>query len=117
MIKLDSITNENNKENNERWPYIADHPYIECRKILRGEKKIIEGFKEKIFPIYCDETLEEEARYEEEEKSITNENGLINYKKLARLIDFKIRDLNDELVREYFLVQDLGSLLEKLQKS
>ena len=27
MIKLDSITNENNKEHNERWPYIADHPY------------------------------------------------------------------------------------------
>ena len=92
-------------------------PCKECRKILRGEKKIIEGFKEKIFPIYCDETLEEEARYEEEEKNITNENGLINYKKLARLIDFKIRDLNDELVREYFLVQDLGSLLEKLRKS
>ena len=27
MINLDSITNENNKENNEEWPYIPDHPY------------------------------------------------------------------------------------------
>ena len=27
MINLDSITNENNKENNEKWPYIPDHPY------------------------------------------------------------------------------------------
>ena len=27
MIKLDSITNENNKEQNEKWPYIPDHPY------------------------------------------------------------------------------------------
>ena len=27
MIILDSITNENNKEHNEKWPYIPDHPY------------------------------------------------------------------------------------------
>ena len=27
MINLDSITNENNKKHNERWPYISDHPY------------------------------------------------------------------------------------------
>ena len=27
MIHLDSITNENNKEHNEKWPYIPNHPY------------------------------------------------------------------------------------------
>ena len=27
MINLDSITNENNKEYNEKWSYIPDHPY------------------------------------------------------------------------------------------
>ena len=27
MINLDNITNENNKEHNEKWPYIPDHPY------------------------------------------------------------------------------------------
>ena len=27
MINLDSITNENNKEHNEEWSYIPDHPY------------------------------------------------------------------------------------------
>ena len=27
MINLDSITNENNKKNNGKWPYIPDHPY------------------------------------------------------------------------------------------
>ena len=35
MINLDSIANENNKEHNEKWPYIPHHPY----KIL-----IIGGF-------------------------------------------------------------------------
>ena len=27
MISLDSITNGNNKEDNEKWPYIPDHPF------------------------------------------------------------------------------------------
>ena len=27
MINFDSITNKNNKEQNEKWPYIPDHPY------------------------------------------------------------------------------------------
>ena len=27
MINLDNITNKNNKEHNEKWPYIPDHPY------------------------------------------------------------------------------------------
>ena len=28
MINLDSITNENNKKRNQKWPYIPNHPYI-----------------------------------------------------------------------------------------
>ena len=27
MINVDSITNENNKKHNEKWPYIPDHPH------------------------------------------------------------------------------------------
>ena len=27
MINLDSIVNENNKERNDKWPFIPDHPY------------------------------------------------------------------------------------------
>ena len=27
MVNLDSITNEKNKEHNEKWPYIPGHPY------------------------------------------------------------------------------------------
>ena len=27
MLNIESITNENNKEHNEKWPYIPDHPY------------------------------------------------------------------------------------------
>ena len=27
MINLDSITTNENKKHNEKWPYISDHPY------------------------------------------------------------------------------------------
>ena len=50
-------------------------------------------------------------------KNIRNENGLVDYKNLERLIDLKERDISDELVRKYFLVQYLGALLAKLIKS
>ena len=34
MINLDDITIENDKERNEKWPYIPDHPY---RILIIGE--------------------------------------------------------------------------------
>ena len=27
MINLDNIINDNNNNDNEKWPYIPDHPY------------------------------------------------------------------------------------------
>ena len=27
MLNLDDISNKNNKEHNNKWPYIPDHPY------------------------------------------------------------------------------------------
>ena len=63
-----------------------------------------------------DDEFEEQVTYEEEEKNIKNENGLIDYKRFERLTDLKERDISDELVRKHFLVQNLGALLEKLKK-
>ena len=85
--------------------------------MYKGREKIIEGFKNGIFPINYDDEEEEQTRYEEEENEIRNQNGLIDYKRLERLIDLKNRGINDELVRKYFQVQDLAALLEKLEKS
>ena len=33
MLNLDSITNENNKKHNEKWPYIPDHL---CKVLIIG---------------------------------------------------------------------------------
>ena len=82
---------------------------------MQGEKNIIEGFKNKIFRIHHDD---EDSRFENnDENDIRDNNGLIDYIKLESLIKIKERDINDQLVRKHFLVQDLRALLEKLNKS
>ena len=79
----------------------------------KGREKVIEGFKNGIFSFPHDD---EDSRFEDnDENDIWDNNDLINYKKLERLFNVKERDINDELVRKHFLVQDLGALLEKFK--
>ena len=75
---------------------------------------IINAFKNKIFPLNNGE--EEQSHFEDENK-IRYENGLIDYKKLDRLISLEEWDINNELVKKHFLVQDLGILLKNLRRS
>ena len=81
------------------------------KKFYKGREKIIEGFKNGIFPLNYDKE-EEQTRYEEEESNIRNENGLIDYKKLERLINIK----NRGIMMKHFQIQDMGALLNKLKK-
>ena len=39
MINLNSITNENNKKHNEKWPFIPDHPYRILVTVFSGSGK------------------------------------------------------------------------------
>ena len=87
-----------------------------AKNFFKAREKIIEGFKNCVFPLNYDEKEEQESRDKEEENKIRNENGLMDYKKLERLINLENRDINDELVRKRFLVQSLGTLLEKFKK-
>ena len=81
-----------------------------AKKNLQEEERIIEWFKNRIFPPNYDKREEQEPRDKEEE------NSFIDYKKHERLINLTERDINNELVRKHFSVQDLGPLLEKFKK-
>ena len=62
----------------------AKNKLLDNKNFYKGRKKIIEGFKNKIFPIYHDN----EGRFENnDEYDIRDINGLINYKKLERPIN------------------------------
>ena len=87
-----------------------------AKKIQKGREKVIEGFKNEIFPLNYDVEEKQKSRDREEENKIRNENGLIDYKKRDRLINLKKRDINNKLVRKHFQVQDLGTLSEKVKK-
>ena len=81
------------------------------RKFYDGRKTIINAkYFHKIFSLY------HEGNMPEDEDEIRGQNDLIDYKKLARLISLKEREINDELVKKIFLVQDLGRLLKKLRR-
>ena len=86
------------------------------KNFYKGGEKIIEGFKNGIFSLNYDEQEKQEHK-DKEEENIRDGNGLIDYKRLKRLIDLKNIDPNDELVRKNFKVHDLVSLLEKLKNS
>ena len=56
------------------------------KRFKRAEKKVIERFKNEIFPLnYAEE--EQEFREKEKENNLLDENGLIDCEKLERLID------------------------------
>ena len=101
--------------------YVAKKKDTEAKKKLlnnaknfyKSREKNIKDFKNGLFPLNYDDEEKQETRDKEVEFNTRNENELINYKKLNRLIHLKERDINNELVRKHFLVQNLVALLEK----
>ena len=69
---------------------------------------IINAFKNEIFSFY-----HEKSEFEDEDRNdISDKNSLIDYKKLDRLISLKERDINDDLIRKHFQVQNLSTLFK-----
>ena len=66
------------------------------KRFYDGREMIINALKNKIFPLFHEENMFEDK----DEDDIRDENGLINYKKLEKLIFWKRR----ELVKKQFLV-------------
>ena len=60
-----------------------------AKNFYKGREKNTEQFKNEIFPLNYDEEEEKRSRYKEEESSFRDNNGLIDYKKLNRLINLK----------------------------
>ena len=79
-----------------------------AKKFYKGREKIIEGFKN-ISIILWWRRRRTRTRHEEEENKIRDENGLIDYKRLERLIFLKSRNLNNDSVGRQFQVQNLVS--------
>ena len=87
--KFDIVLNALSKYSPRNQKYIeAKNKLLDnAKNFYKERKKIIEGFKNKIFPIYHDN---EDNRFEEnDENDIRDNNGLIDYEKLNRLINLK----------------------------
>ena len=94
----------------------AKHKLLDnVKNFNRGRPKIIEGFKNGIFPIYH---AAKDSRFEDNNKNdIWDNNGLIDYEKPNRLINLKRRDINDNLFRKYFRYQDPDNMPENFNST
>ena len=70
------------------------------KKFTRGETNLLKGLKTQYFHLIMMNKLDLTSEEKEELNNIKNKNGLIDYRKLNRLIDARTRDINDELVKK-----------------
>ena len=103
-----------------------DNKHVEAKNKLvnnvenfyKGREKIIEGFKNGVFPVYYDEREEfrkedeEDEEDEEEQKSIK-----VDYKTLIKQITDEETDINDDLFNKYFKFQRPSDMLMLLNKT
>ena len=83
-----------------------------ARRFYNGSEIIINAFKNEIFPFY-----HEKSQFEDEDKNdIRDENGLIDCRKLNRLITLKERYMDNDLIRKHFQAQNMSTLLKKVFK-
>ena len=82
------------------------------KTFTKEEKKIIEGFKNGVFPVYYADHEEFRKEDEEEQKSIK-----VDYKTLIKQITDEETDINDEIFKKYFKVQRPSDILTYLNRT
>ena len=81
---------------------------------MKEEQKIIEGFKNEVFPLYYDEEYEEQMEFEkeqQEEETITDAN------KFNEWVNKEETKINKELFKIYFPFQTPSALFKDLCKT
>ena len=113
--QFNAVLNALNNYNPRKPEYLKDKINLldNAKKLYDGSKIIIDAFKNKVFP-FERKYPEDEYEYENEYK---DENGHINFNRLANLFYRKERDVSKEVIRKHFLHQNSVSVLEKLNKS
>ena len=122
MINFDSITNEKNKEHNEKWPYIPDHLY---RILINGgsgsgkTNALINLINEqndinKIY-LYSKDLSEPNYEYLIEKcenigmKHLNNPNTFIEYSNTMDGVYENINDYNSSRKRKKLFVNDMSN--------
>ena len=83
------------------------------KKFYEGREKIIEGFKNEVFPLYYDKDREEQMEFEEEEE----EEKTTDPNKFNEQINKKERKINKELFKKYFSFQTSSALIKALYET
>ena len=80
-------------------------------KFYEGRKKIIEGLKNEVFPLYYEKEYNEQMEFEKEEEKIFNAN------KFNKWVSKQETNINKELFKNHFSFQTPSALLKELYKT
>ena len=83
-------------------------------KFYEGREKIIEGFKNEVFPLYYDKEYEEQMEFEKEKEE---EEKIFNANKFNKWVNKQETDINKELFKNHFSFQTPSALLKELYKT
>ena len=83
-------------------------------KFYEGREKIIEGFKNEVFPLYYDKEYEEQMEFEKEEEE---EEKIFNANEFNKWVNKQETSMNKELFKNHFSFQTPSALLKELYKT
>ena len=83
-------------------------------KFYEGREKIIEGFKNKIFPLYYDKDCEEQIEFEKEQKEEEEKEIISDVNKINEWVNKQETNISKELFKNHFSFQTPSALLKEL---
>ena len=92
----------------DRYVTLKNNLVDNASKFHEGKEKIIEGFKNGVFPFYYDEDDEERMKFEKEEEKESEENKFFKY------IENKSKGISYDLFRRHFDFETPTQLTKKL---
>ena len=82
-----------------------------------GREKIIEGFKNEVFPIYYDKEYEEQIEFEKEKEEEEEKEKIFNVNKFNKWVNKQETDINNKLFKNHFSFQTPSALFKELYKT
>ena len=112
---LHVLKDYNPKHDKYKYVTLKNNLLDNTSKFYKGREKIIEGFKNKVFPLYYDSRYHEEwMKYEEKEEEKQEEKQKPKKDDLIKLNKHSIDEetnINEELFKKYFNFQRPSDML------
>ena len=105
---------KNYSPKHDKYVTLKNNLVDNASKFYEGREKIIEGFKNEVFPLYYDKEYEEQMEFEKEEEE---EEKIFNANEFNKWVNKQETSMNKELFKNHFSFQTPSALLKELYKT